>query len=134
MSLHDHAPFRESEAAPRHRPLALPPLRGDQPRHGELPLSAHEPPYSGGRTGGNALESVLQCRLEQIEKWGHTPEKDRERPLRGFLVDIASLAQAAREDHQFHHNDDPARIRKRLVKLGALILATLDRIDAEPGA
>lgn len=92
-----------------------------------LPLD----PVLPGLGPGGSLRSVLACRLEQIRKWGHTPENDRDRPLKDFLRSIDERAHAAREDLQFYPHDI-GRIRdKRLVPLAALIFATIDRIDAE---
>lgn len=79
-----------------------------------------------------ALEDVMACRVEQVERWGHTPAKDRERPLAGFLADVHSYATAAREDLQYR--EGLPRVRQRLVKLAALTLAAIDRVDAEPSA
>jgi hypothetical protein len=74
----------------------------------------------------------MACRLEQIERWGHTPEKDCAQPVGQFLNHAlhgtASYAGAALEDHQARLGLD--RVRVRLVKLGALALAAIDRIDA----
>lgn len=102
---------------------------------GDAAASAALPPLPSvsllpGLEAGGSLASVLACRLEQIERWGHTPEKDRERPLQSFLVDLESYAHAAREDLQYREGHD--RVRKRLVKLAALTLAAIDRVDMEP--
>lgn len=77
-----------------------------------------------------SVQDVLQLRRDQVERWGHTPEKDAERPLSDFLHDVDHLARAAREDAQFRMGGQ--RIRKRLVKLAALTLATIDRLDMAP--
>ena len=79
-----------------------------------------------------ALEDMLAVRTDQIFKYGHTAEKDAARALSHFVRDIADATRAIGEDMQF--NKGPDRMRRRLVKLGALILATIDRIDNEGGA
>lgn len=76
-----------------------------------------------------AMEDVMAKRHEQIVKFGHTPEADLARPLRAFAFDIEAEARAVIEDVQF--GKPPDRIRRRLVKLAALALATIDRIDNE---
>lgn len=80
-----------------------------------------------GLGAGGSLASVLQCRAEQITRWGHTPHKDAQRPLGAFMVDLRSMAAAASEDHLYRRSN--AQIRRRLVKLAALALATIDRLD-----
>lgn len=76
-----------------------------------------------------AAEDMMAKRAEQIFRFGHTPEADQAKPLLGFALDIESLAKAILEDVQFNKSHD--RIRTRLVKLGALAMATVDRIDNE---
>lgn len=89
-----------------------------------------------GLEPGGSLQSVLQCRTDQVLKYGHTLASDAERPLKSFVevldmraAEIHRLSHAAREDHQFNMKLD--QIRKRLVKLAAMTLATIDRIDVE---
>lgn len=133
-----HAAFpTHSDAAPPHNPLPF------SRRRSTVPLvcgpSAGEPAPPAFTFAGApvaALEDVMHCRLEQIERWGHTPETDRDKPLVAFLVDVRAYATAAREDLQFHDRQDDRglpQVRQRLVKLAALTLATIDRIDAERG-
>lgn len=76
-----------------------------------------------------AMEDMLAMRAQQIFKFGHTPERDAQRPLSGFALDLQALARAIVEDIQFHK--PPDRIRRRLIKLGALCMATTDRLDNE---
>lgn len=91
---------------------------------GERPFTpAAQPTYVPVR----AMEDVLRCRTDQIFRFGHTPERDAQRPLLHFAQDIENGARAILEDAQFNKPAD--RIRRRLVKLAALTLATIDRID-----
>lgn len=76
-----------------------------------------------------AMEQMLALRHEQIHRFGHTLQADRERPLQDFAHDIESLARAILEDAQFHKPAD--RIRRRAIKLGALCMALADRLEGE---
>ncbi|WP_226018657.1 hypothetical protein [Novosphingobium sp. FKTRR1] len=76
-----------------------------------------------------AMEDVMAKRHEQIFKFGHTPVADLAKPLRAFALDLEGEARGVLDDVQFRKPVD--RIRRRLVKLAALALATIDRIDNE---
>ena len=74
-----------------------------------------------------AMEDVMAMRAQQIVQYGHTLEADQRRPIGDFARDLESLARAIREDVQWHK---PAhQLRRRSVKLAALCLAMIDRID-----
>lgn len=75
------------------------------------------------------IEAVIAARREQIERYGHTPESDAARPLREFGRDIQSRGTGISETIQF--NQPKAVLRKRAIKLAALLLALIDRIDSE---
>lgn len=75
------------------------------------------------------MQDVMAKRHEQIFRFGHTPVADLARPLRSFAIDIEAEARAVLDDLQFRRPAD--RIRRRVVKLAALALATIDRIDNE---
>lgn len=125
--------------------LEIPPLltgrRAPMRRPGEQGTEAAAPEATPGvaascaqvAAGGSAIRDVLACRREQIEKWGHTPEADAALPIAGFLNHMLHELQArliaVLDDHRGRQG--LAQIRKRLVKLAALILATIDRLDAE---
>lgn len=85
----------------------------------------------------SALYEIAALRLEQIVKWGHTPQKDLAAPVVHLPREARDTLSAIVDDIQFHRGG-PAfaearpRIRKRLLKAGALIAAALDRLDAEP--
>lgn len=76
-----------------------------------------------------AAEDMLCVRHEQIHKFGHTLEADRQRPIMDWARDVESAARAILEDAQFHKPAE--RIRKRAIKLGALLMALADRLDSE---
>ncbi len=76
-----------------------------------------------------AAEDMLRIRHEQIHKFGHTLEADRQRPIMDWARDVESAARAILEDAQFHKPAE--RIRKRAIKLGALLMALADRLDSE---
>lgn len=83
-----------------------------------------------------AAEDMLRIRTAQIFQHGHTAEADRARPLKEFARDLENLARAIREDEQFGKPAD--QIRRRAVKLGALAMAIIDKLDdaaaAQPDA
>ena len=76
-----------------------------------------------------AMEDVMAARAEQIFRHGHTPQSDSARPLGEFTEDIYQRGKALREGVQF--NQASSVQRRRLVKLAALCLAAIDRIDSE---
>jgi hypothetical protein len=76
-----------------------------------------------------AMEDVMAARAEQIFRHGHTPQSDSARPLGEFTEDIYQRVKALREGVQF--NQARAVQRRRLVKLAALCLAAIDRLDSE---
>lgn len=76
-----------------------------------------------------AAEDMLRIRYEQIHKFGHTLQADRQRPIMDWARDVESAARAILEDAQFHKPAE--RIRKRAIKLGALLMALADRLEGE---
>lgn len=76
-----------------------------------------------------AVEDVLARRVEQIARYGHTAEADAALPLLFFAQELENIARAILEDAQFHKSR--AQLRRRAVKLGAMTLALIDRIDQE---
>jgi len=78
-----------------------------------------------------AMEDVLAERMRVILDFGHTPEKDLQLPLawlpqeaRNYLTDAIDEAHRGPDRH--------AIARRKLIKAGALLLAAIDRLDAEP--
>lgn len=83
-----------------------------------------------------AHEEVLAERHLQIVKWKHTPEKDLDAPADHLPRMARDLCAAALDDLQFNRGpaarrDALPKVRQRLIRAGATILAALDRIDAE---
>lgn len=83
------------------------------------------PDHQGPASGSLAL--IAAKRIEQIDRWGHTPEADRAMPLAHFISEIDRAAHAVREDLQFNKSTD--HMRRHLVALGALVAAAIDRIE-----
>ncbi len=94
-------------------------------------------PASAGTFHGNtgvpvrAMEDVLTERMRAIHDFGHTPEKDLQLPLawlpreaRNYLTDAIDEARRGSDRH--------AIARRKLLKAGSLLLAAIDRLDAEP--
>ena len=71
----------------------------------------------------------MALRVQQIERFGHTPESDAATPLRHFAQELQRAAQAFTEDVQF--NKPTEHMHRHLVKLGALALAAIDRVALE---
>lgn len=80
-----------------------------------------------------AMEDVLALRHRQIHEFGHTlaadlAEIDRTGKRHAIAMKAREALRDAIEDMMF--NKDPAQIRRRLAKAGALILAAIDAEDA----
>jgi hypothetical protein len=80
----------------------------------------------------NALRDVLAERLKQVEKYGYDPEEDRLQPIERLPELILQYAMIAKERSQRGHAYDRLGARIKLVQIGALALAAVDRNDAEP--
>lgn len=115
---------------------SCPPMRGENGAGAGTPDTPPAPALDRA-TISPALLEIAALRREQIVKWGHTPEKDLAAPVGYLPQEAKSLLAGACDDIQFHRAG-PAfaearpRIRKRLLKAGAMIAAALDRLDAEP--
>ncbi|QVM82960.1 hypothetical protein [Novosphingobium decolorationis] len=83
----------------------------------------------------------MAARADQVLRFGHTAEADRATPLwcerpftpdgeRSFLWLIAHHLRGA-TDHAAFGRGQLEVVRRKLVKTAALILAAIDRIDAE---
>jgi hypothetical protein len=83
-----------------------------------------------------AMEDVLALRHQQIFTHGHTLDADLALIERtGKRYAVAKLARQALSDaiEDMMFNRPPEQIRRRLVKSGALVLATIDVEDARNG-
>ena len=79
-----------------------------------------------------AWTAVLDERRRQIAKFGHTPQSDAALPLKQLPREAARFVNMAIEDCQFQRADWRTAARKHLIRAGAMILAAMDRIEAEP--
>lgn len=76
-----------------------------------------------------AMEDIMAARHEQIFTHGHTPDRDIDLPLGHFAGQLRRRTNDIVEDVSCHQHRDI--IRRRLVRLGAIAMAMIDRIDAE---
>jgi hypothetical protein len=79
---------------------------------------------------GPAVRAVLEARIEQVVKHGHTPAKDAELPIkhlpahaRSMIVDTLDLLEGPRRNLVVG--------KKRLAKAAAMLLAAIGRVDFE---
>lgn len=72
------------------------------------------------------LADVLQERLHQVEKHGHTPAADALLPLIQFQVGVMRMAHGITRPGAL---DAREKLRRKLVQLAAFCLAFIDRID-----
>lgn len=95
----------------------------------DVPLASTEELLAA--ISGPALNAVLEARIEQIVKHGHTPAQDAAMPLkvlphhaRSMILDATDLM-----DPGCRRNLTVAR--RRIAKAAAMLLAAIDRIDVE---
>lgn len=91
---------------------------------------ADAPPSAMPWVPVGAAEEMLAMRCNQVRRFGHTPAADLALPFDHFARDLESRARGLREGAQF--NQYPAVQRQRLIKLGALAMAMVDWLDAQP--
>jgi len=135
--MQDHTAFDLPEPTMRPEPtLAEPPLilstskdgcGAGSAAGGEGPPPA-APDVSATYIPVASMEAILTARWQQIHKWGHTPEKDAYLPMAHFARELRSAVGAVVEDVSFHR---PENMRRHLIKLGALTLAAMDRLDLD---
>lgn len=94
---------------------------------GEGPSSAAPPRLTAVPV--RAMEDMLKARTEQIVTHGHTPQADLALPMSHFSAQLRRRAIDVVEDISCNQSRDV--LRRRLVKLGALTMAMIDRLDAE---
>lgn len=116
-------------ADPAPAPLGTPDRRHGA--EGDISPVGAPPPQADGQTyvPVRAMEDVLALRHQQIHKHGHTPEADALKPLKWFAEDLLDRAKATHEGIRFNKGNAVARLR--LVKIAALAMAMIDRIDSE---
>lgn len=78
---------------------------------------------------GPAMRAVIEARIEQVVKHGHTPEGDADRPLRllpnnarQMILDTLDLLDPGGRQNLVVG-------RRRLARAAALLLAAIDRVD-----
>lgn len=114
---------------------SLPPLLGQRDPTEQGAPAANSPAAGAlhlpGTGPGGSIGAVLQKRLEHIAA-GFTPESDDARSLKELTTKLRFYADDARA---FAFNPrvdgDHAAMRNKIVNVGALALALIDRIDRD---
>lgn len=80
-----------------------------------------------------AMARVLAVRMDQVARWGHTPDADLRLPLATLPEHARAYVVASIEDLQFSGRTKKGRDRalNNLERAGAIILAAIDRLLAE---
>lgn len=140
----DGEPLSISQSAGEQLPPATPAGADGSPHSPPVSALTHGAPAGGVTFSGvpvRAMEDVMAARYDQIVRYGHTPEKDRETALYSarrygpngqpsLLHQISQrLAAATEYASRGHGAHDIAR--RQLVTTAALCLAAIDWIDAE---
>ena len=102
----------------------------DFTRAADFPL-----PESGYSPDG-AIDLIIERRIEQIVRFGHTPEKDRQLPRGTLPREAQRYLTHAIEDLHFGGGDPEARKRalRHLAQTGAIIIAAIERLKSEETA
>jgi len=79
--------------------------------------------------GGAGLAAIQAERQRQIETFGHSAAGDLLLPLRQMPSQAREVLGAVLDDIQFHK--PRAQMRRRAIKAAALLVAFIDRLDAE---
>lgn len=92
------------------------------------------PPMPGARAARDHASTavvieLLLARRDQIQRFGHTPEADRNLPLSFLPREARTRCNAMVEDIQF--NRPRAQLRRQAIKAAALLIAFIDRLDAD---
>ncbi|WP_225205062.1 hypothetical protein [Novosphingobium huizhouense] len=83
-----------------------------------------------------AMARVMARRMDQVARHGHAPDKDLKLPLHVLPEHARAYLVAALEDIQFAGRTGKGRQHalSNLERAGAMILAAMDRIQAEEDA
>lgn len=95
----------------------------------EGPAHPAAPSGASSYVSRSAMEQILAMRLRQIERHGHTPEADLNRPIADLVAAANPYMRYLREDITCHA--PLAAIKKHAAALGAMMLALIDRVEAE---
>ena len=79
---------------------------------------------------GAAVKAVLEARIAQVVKHGHTPAADAAWPLRKLPADARSMLVAGMDLMEGPHRNLVVG-RRRFAKAAAMLLAAIDRVDLE---
>jgi hypothetical protein len=79
---------------------------------------------------GPAVKAVLEARIAQVVKHGHTPANDAELPIkhlpanaRSMIIDTLDLLEGPRRNLVV--------AKRRLAKAAAMLIAAIERVDVE---
>jgi hypothetical protein len=76
-----------------------------------------------------SIVSIVADRQRQVDEWGHTPAGDARQSLMQLPILAREVIGGVIDDIQFHKPH--AQMRRRAVKAAALLVAFIDRLDAE---
>jgi hypothetical protein len=80
-----------------------------------------------------AVRQVLEMRLEQIVKHGHTPERDAELAMRHLPANARSMIIDSMDLLEGPHRNLVVA-KRRLAKAAAMLIAAIDRVSVEIAA
>ena len=89
------------------------------------------PPAPAASFTSSAMLAIAGVRADHA-RHGHTLEADRAKPLDDMTREISRRATGLREDTQF--NMPREIVRRHAVALAALLVALIDRLDADEAA
>lgn len=94
------------------------------------PVASPGASYSPGRTAALPSINAIQAeRQRQIDGFGHTLQGDASAPLDQLPRLARDVLGGIADDIQFHK--PRAQMRRRAIKAAALLVAFIDRLDAE---
>lgn len=80
---------------------------------------------------GPAMRSVIEARIEQIVKHGHTPAADADLPIKLLPSHARNMITDAFDLLDPGQRRNLTVARRRLAKSAAMLLAAIDRVDVE---
>ena len=123
----------------KHTPIPRPsgshrapePQQGARAQAGDAAGNAPSTQAPAASFVSRAMLDIAAARADQL-RFGHTPEADRAKPVDDMAREISRRATIVREDAQFNY-PRPV-IRRHAVALAALLVALVDRLDADEEA